>query len=46
MAEVRLPAAGDGLAELARAGSAIAAAEGFRSHADSMDARVRENGRS
>jgi histidinol dehydrogenase len=43
MAEVRLPASGQGLAELARAGSAIAAAEGFPLHAVSMDARVREN---
>jgi histidinol dehydrogenase len=45
MAEVRLPAGGEGLAELARAGSTIAAAEGFRFHAASMDARVRENDR-
>jgi histidinol dehydrogenase len=45
MAEVRLPAGGDGLAELTRAGSAIADAEGFAFHAESMQARVRENGR-
>jgi histidinol dehydrogenase len=45
MAEVRLPAAGEGLAELARAGSAIANAEGFVLHARSMEVRVRENGR-
>jgi histidinol dehydrogenase len=46
MAEVRLPAAGAGLAELARAGSAIANAEGFVVHARSMEVRVRENERS
>jgi histidinol dehydrogenase len=42
MAEVRL-AAGDGLAELARAGAQIARAEGFEWHARSMEARIGEN---
>jgi histidinol dehydrogenase len=40
MAEVRIPEAG----ALARAGAPIARAEGFRIHAESMEARVVENG--
>jgi histidinol dehydrogenase len=39
--EVRI---GDGAAELARAGAAIARAEGFEQHASSMEARVKDNG--
>jgi histidinol dehydrogenase len=39
--EVRI---GDGVAELARAGAAIARAEGFEQHASSMEARVQHNG--
>ena len=39
--EVRI---GDGAAELARAGTAIARAEGFEQHASSMEARVQHNG--
>jgi histidinol dehydrogenase len=39
--EVRI---GDGVAELARAGAAIARAEGFTQHASSMEARVQHNG--
>jgi histidinol dehydrogenase len=39
--EVRI---GDGAAELARAGAAIARAEGFTEHASSMEARVQHNG--
>ena len=42
MAEVRIGAAA---AALARAGAAIARAEGFVVHAESMEARIRENGR-
>jgi histidinol dehydrogenase len=42
MSEVRI-APGAGLAELVRAGSAIARAEGFVRHAESMDARMGEN---
>ncbi|MDQ4040409.1 MAG: histidinol dehydrogenase [Actinomycetota bacterium] len=38
--EVRIADAG----ELARAGAAIARAEGFAAHAESMEARIRENG--
>jgi histidinol dehydrogenase len=41
MAEVRI---GGAAAALARAGAPIARAEGFRVHAESMEARVRENG--
>jgi histidinol dehydrogenase len=40
MAEVRI---GDGAAQLAAAGAPIARAEGFDVHAESMQARVREN---
>ena len=40
MAEVRI---GDAAAELAQAGAPIARAEGFRLHAESMEARVGEN---
>jgi histidinol dehydrogenase len=40
MAEVRI---GDGAAKLAAAGARIARAEGFDVHAESMQARVREN---
>jgi histidinol dehydrogenase len=40
MTEVRL---GD-VEELARAGAAIARAEGFAAHAESMEARIRDNG--
>jgi histidinol dehydrogenase len=36
-------APGAGLAELVRAGSAIARAEGFVRHAESMEARMGEN---
>ena len=44
MAEVRLgDGAGAGAAELARAGAAIARAEGFEFHAQSMEARIGEN---
>jgi histidinol dehydrogenase len=32
-------------AELARAGAAIARAEGFVAHAESMEARIGDNGR-
>jgi histidinol dehydrogenase len=39
--EVRI---GDGAAELAAAGAAIARAEGFEHHASSMEARVKHNG--
>jgi histidinol dehydrogenase len=39
--EVRI---GDGVADLARAGAAIARAEGFEQHASSMEARVQHNG--
>jgi histidinol dehydrogenase len=39
--EVRI---GDGTAELAQAGAAIARAEGFEQHAASMEARVKDNG--
>jgi histidinol dehydrogenase len=39
--EVRI---GDGVAELARAGAAIARVEGFTDHASSMEARVKDNG--
>ena len=39
--EVRI---GDGVADLARAGAAIARAEGFSEHASSMEARVKHNG--
>jgi histidinol dehydrogenase len=39
--EVRI---GDGAPELARAGAAIARAEGFEQHASSMEARVDDNG--
>ena len=42
VAEVRL-AAGDGLAELVRAGAQVARAEGFEWHARSMEARIGEN---
>ncbi len=42
MAEVRIPPAAAG--ELARAGAPLARAEGFGRHAESMEARVRENG--
>jgi histidinol dehydrogenase len=42
MSEVRI-APGAGLAELARAGSTIARAEGFVRHAESMEARMGEN---
>ncbi|MCW2968643.1 MAG: hisD [Solirubrobacteraceae bacterium] len=41
MAEVHIDEAA---AALARAGAPVARAEGFRLHADSMEARVRENG--
>jgi histidinol dehydrogenase len=41
MAEVRVTPS----EELARAGAAIARAEGFVAHAESMEARIRENGR-
>jgi histidinol dehydrogenase len=41
MAEVHI---GEAAAALARAGAPLARAEGFRVHADSMQARVRENG--
>ncbi len=40
MSEVRVA----GSAPLARAGAAIARAEGFTAHAESMEARIRENG--
>ena len=43
MAEVHI---GDAAAALARAGVPLARAEGFRRHAESMQARVRENGAS
>jgi histidinol dehydrogenase len=43
MAEVRVR---DGVAKLAAAGAPIARAEGFEVHAESMEARVRENHRS
>jgi histidinol dehydrogenase len=42
MSEVRI-APGAGLDELARAGAAIARAEGFVRHAESMEARMGEN---
>jgi histidinol dehydrogenase len=42
MSEVRI-APGAGLGELVEAGAAIARAEGFRRHAESMEARMREN---
>jgi histidinol dehydrogenase len=42
MSEVRI-APGAGLTELAGAGAAIARAEGFVRHAESMEARMREN---
>ena len=42
MAEVRIP--GDAAARLAAPGAAIARAEGFARHAESMEARVRNNG--
>jgi histidinol dehydrogenase len=42
MAEVRIPAAA--AAALARHGAAIARAEGFEAHAQSMEARIRDNG--
>lgn len=42
MAEVRIP--GAAAAQLAPHGAAIARAEGFARHAESMEARVRENG--
>ncbi len=41
MAEVRIPPAA--AAELAPLGAAIARAEGFQAHAESMEARIREN---
>ena len=41
MAEVRVGAAAPALAP---AGAAIARAEGFVAHAESMEARIRENG--
>jgi histidinol dehydrogenase len=41
MAEVRLGAASG---DLAPAGATIARAEGFVAHAESMEARIRENG--
>ncbi len=44
MAEVRIPAAA--AAALAPHGAAIARAEGFEAHAESMEARIRENGAS
>jgi histidinol dehydrogenase len=43
MSEVRV---GEGAAKLAAAGAPIARAEGFEVHAESMEARVRENPRS
>ncbi len=44
MAEVRLgPVGGETVRKLAAAGAPIARAEGFEAHADSMEARVREN---
>lgn len=44
MAEVRLgPVGGDTIRKLAAAGAPIARAEGFAAHAESMEARVREN---
>jgi histidinol dehydrogenase len=43
MAEVRI---GEAAPALARAGAPIARAEGFRVHAESMEARVRKNGAS
>jgi histidinol dehydrogenase len=42
VSEVRI-APGAGLGELAGAGAAIARAEGFVRHAESMEARMREN---
>lgn len=39
--EVRI---GDGAAELARAAAPVARAEGFEVHAESMEARIRDNG--
>jgi histidinol dehydrogenase len=42
MAELRVDAAA--AAALARPGAAIARAEGFETHATSMEARIRENG--
>jgi histidinol dehydrogenase len=42
MAEVRVPA--EAAAALAPHGAAIARAEGFEAHAESMEARIRENG--
>lgn len=44
MTEVRIPAAA--AATLAPAGAAIARAEGFELHAQSMEARMRENAES
>jgi histidinol dehydrogenase len=44
MAEVRIPAAA--AAALAPHGVALARAEGFAAHAESMQARIRENGAS
>jgi histidinol dehydrogenase len=41
MAEVRV---GGAAATLAPAGATIARAEGFAAHAESMEARIRENG--
>lgn len=44
MSEVRLgPLGGETVRKLAAAGSPIARAEGFQAHAESMEARVREN---
>ncbi len=40
-AEVRI---GDGASELARAAAPVARAEGFELHAQSMEARIRDNG--
>ena len=42
MAEVRVPS--EAAAALAPQGAAIARAEGFEAHAESMEARIRENG--
>jgi histidinol dehydrogenase len=44
MSEVRLgPVGGETVRKLAAAGAPIARAEGFQAHAESMEARVREN---
>ncbi|HWY90313.1 MAG TPA: histidinol dehydrogenase, partial [Solirubrobacteraceae bacterium] len=44
MSEVRLgPVGGETVRKLAAAGAPIARAEGFQAHAESMQARVREN---